>query len=366
MSAVFCMEPALAGSLAIFNPLDLPKDKNSVYVNTQTLIANDAFSLKGLFDDFHGHFSSQNSDYTAIGDIRYDVGTYINDSLYIGYAYRKEAMIQTSSDTMKLINQVSHELDLPIGKDYQIALEIEGFETHGIVLSKAIPMYQSDHFHIKFGLGAEVLFGTQIQHGTASGEAKSVSTTDYDFSLQSYYLYTENYLYDLDVNKVTSFGYTTHIALNIAYDQFSIDIIGNDVWGKLYWKNLPYSYVNLSSANKSYDENGYVVYSPVISGFEGNTEFIQTLMKKWSIQGKYTLYKDSFQIGTEHIADIYLPYIKYTHLYENDLLSTFSYETYFHMVGVDITYKNYYFGIQSNGIIEPSALKIDFGLKYQF
>ncbi|WP_295422050.1 hypothetical protein [Sulfurovum sp.] len=366
VSIVFFIESANAGSLAIFNLLDLPKQKNSVYVNTQTLLANDAFSLKGLFDDFHGHFSSQNSDYKAIGDIRYDIGTYVKDSFYIGYAYRKEATIKTSPDTMKLINQVSNELDLPIGKHYRVALEIEGFETHGMVLAKTVPLYQSDHWNIKLGLGTEFLYGMQTQHGTASGEAEAVSRTDYDFFWQSNYLYTENYLYDLDVNKVTSFGYTTHIALNVACDNISIDFIANDVMGKLYWKNLPYSNVDLSSANKSYDENGYVIYAPVISGFEGNTKFTQTLMKKWRIKGKYSLGNDSFQIGTDYIDDTYLPYIQYTHLYENNILSTVSYETYFHMVGVDVKYKNYYVGIQSNGILEPSAMKIDFGLQYQF
>lgn len=356
----------MADSLSLFNPNTIDKQSQNVTISMQTLLANDAFSLKGLFHDFHGDFNARNSDYIAIGDIRYDIGTYINDSFYLGYVYRKEVVINTSSDTMKLINQISHELDLPIGKRYQVMLNIEGFETHGIVLAKTIPLYQSGYWYIALGVGTELLYGTQTQQGIASGEARAVSTTDYDFSLQSDYAYVNNYLYDLDVDKVTSWGYTTHLSLSIAYDKFSMNFIVNDMIGKLYWRNLPYSNVNLSSANKNYDENGYAIYSPIVSGIEGNRKFTQTLMKKWRIKGAYSLGDDIFQIGTDYINDTYLPIIQYTHLYENNMLCTFSYETYFHMVGADVKYKNYYFSIQSNGIIEPSAMKIDFGLQYQF
>lgn len=361
------MGSAYAGSMAIFDPIELPKQKDSVYVNTQAFLANDAFSLKGLSDNFHGHFNTKNSDYKAIEDKRYDIGiANVKDSFYLGYAYRKEGVINVSPDMMKLLNQVNNGLDLPIGKHYQLALGIEGFETHGMILAKTVPLYQSDHWNIKLGLGTEFLYGTQMQHGTLSGKAKAVSSTDYDFSGQSNYLYTENYLYNLDVNRVTSFGYTTHMALNVAYDNIFIGFIANDVVGKLYWKNLPYSNINFNSANKGYDKNGYVIYTPSISGFEGNTDFIQTLMKKWRINVKYSLGNDIFQMGTDYIDHTYLPYMQYTHLYENDIFATASYAMHFHMIGVNVQYKNYHFGIQSNGILEPSAMKIDFGLQYQF
>jgi len=366
MSVLCSFESALAGSLAFFNPLDIPTKDYNLYVNTQTLLVNDAFSLKGLFDDFHGRFTSKNQAYTAIGDIRYDIGTYVNDSFYIGYAYREEAIIKTSSDTMKLINQVSNDLDLPIGEKYQIDLAIEGFETHSIVLAKVIPLYHSGLWDITLGLGVEALYGIQTQDGQARGEAEAVAIDDYDFSWQSHYLYTENYLYDLDVTKVTAYGFTTHIAFYLKYDNFSLDIIGNDVFGKLYWKNLPYSDVTLSSGNKSYDENGYVVYSPIVSGFEGSTKYTQELMSKWKVVGQYTLKNNSFKVGVETINTIVLPFIEYTHRYENDIVASVNYETYFHMFGVNIKNDNYYFGIQSNSLMEPSAMKLDLGVHYQF
>ena len=97
MGIFLSCELASADSLSLFNPNTILKNPDSLTINTQTLLANDAFSLEGLFDDFHGDFHSQSSDYFAVGDIRYDIGTYIDEVGYIGYTYRKEAVIKTSS-----------------------------------------------------------------------------------------------------------------------------------------------------------------------------------------------------------------------------------------------------------------------------
>ncbi len=363
---LFSFESATAGSLSLFNPLDIPKQPKSLYVNTQTLLSNDAFSLEGLFNDFNGRFYEKNSDYLSIGDIRYDVGTYIDGWGYIGYTYRKEAVIESSPDTMVLVNQASNDLDLTHNKIYELGLTLEGFEVHGITFANTIPLYKKNGWDIRLGFAGELLYGTETQHGSIDGKARSLSDKDYTFTMHSLYLYTDNYLYDLDVDHITSYGYTTHLSLYASYNKFSLSIIVNDLYGKLYWKNLPYSDVNLASENKSYDENGYVKYAPTISGVERSTKFTQKLMKKWRIQGAYTLNKEVFQLGTEYIYDTYLPYIKYTHKYDRDLIASVEYETYFGMFGVDVNYKNYYIGVHTNGIQNASSLKINLGLHYAF
>jgi len=366
MGIFFSSELAIANSLSLFNPNDINKQTKTLYINTQTLLTNDAFSLEALFNDFDGDFNNQESDYFSVGDIRYDVGTYVDGWGYLGYTYRKEAVITSSSDAMLLINQATNDLDLILGKNYDMDLEIEGFEVHGIMLANSMTLYKKNGWDIRLGGAVELLYGTETQHGNVSGNASTLSERDYDFTLHSTYLYTENYLYDLDVDSVTSYGYTTHVSLYASYNDFALAIIANDINGKLYWKNLPYSDVNMASENKSYDENGYVEYAPLISGVERTTKFTQTLMRKWRIEGAYTVDKSIFQIGTDHIYNTYLPYVKYTQYFENELIANVSYETYFGMFGLDVDYKNYHFGVHTNGITDPSALKINLGLHYVF
>jgi hypothetical protein len=245
-------------------------------------------------------------------------------------------------------------------------MQIEGFEVHGITWANRYPLYQDHGWDIQVGLGLELLYGTEAQEGYAIGSARANATNDYDFVWQSDYTYTENYLYDLDVPQVTSFGYTTHLSLQASYKDFTFLGVINDLWGRLYWKNLPYSDVTMSSGNKSFDENGYVEYAPLISGVELEKDFTQRLMRKWRIEGQYKLEDATIHIGNDHIYGVDMPYVCYAQHYQNELLVRYSYESTFDMLGVDARYKHYHFGIHSNGLKNTSAIKASFGLYHTF
>ena len=358
--------PVLAGTLSLFNPFFIDKQAQILHVDTQLFLANDPFSLEALFDDFEGKYAYKKNQNYAIGDIRVDVGTYINSLGYIGYTYRKEAIIEISSDTAKLIHQVSNDQNLNSGETYDLFIKIEGFEVQGLTWANTFPLYQKYGWDIQVGFGAELLYGTEGQDGYALGNATANGESDYDFALYSNYSYTDNYLYDYDVPKTTAFGYTTHVALQASYKDFTLLALINDAWGKLYWKNLPYSEVLMSSRNKSYDENGYVEYAPLISGIERNKDFTQTLMRKWRVEAQYKFGKAKLHIGNDRIYGVNIPYVRYDYTHNSELILHCAYETTFNMFGAGVKYKNYRFEIYSNDIIHPSAMKLQAQINYPF
>lgn len=368
LSAALCVTtvPAFAGTLSFFNPSSISTQSDRLYLDTQLFLANDAFSIDALFDNFEGKYFYEKDQNYAIGDIRLDIGGYIDSLGYIGYTYRREAVVQASSDTAKLIHQVNNQQDLNLGETYDLDIKIEEFEVHGITWANSFPLYQDNGWDIQIGVGVELLYGTEGQDGSAIGDARANAVNDYDFTWQSDYRYTDNYLYDLDVPKVTSFGYSTHFSIQASYEDFTFLGMINDAWGKLYWKNLPYSDVTMSSGNKSYDENGYVEYAPLISGVELQRDFTQTLMRKWRVEGQYRLENATVHVGNDHIYGVNLPYVRYTHIHDDTLGVSYGYETTFDMFGVDARYENYHFGIHTNGFTEASALKVNFGLFYTF
>ena len=354
------------GILSIYDPLFMPKDQKNLNLHSQILLTNDAFSLEALFDNFHGKYIPANSDNTAIGDIRVDVGSYIEGWGYIGYSYRKEAVIKSTSDSMKLLYQVSNDLDLFTGEHYDAFISLKGFETHGIEFSSTYPLYSDGIFDIQIGYGIELMIGTEGQNGYVTGYASAVSRTEYDFNLNSRYYYTQNYLYDYDVDYTSAYGFSTQLAMLLTYDNVALRIIGNDLLGKLYWKNIPYSEVNLVSENKSYDENGYAEYSPAISGLESKRSYIQRLMSKWRFDASYEIDEDFVQVGFDYIEDMTLPYISYRHKINNSLMAKLSYEHFFGMFGLDLMYEHYRIEICTNGFIDPSAAKVSFGYLYRY
>ncbi|MGC9351931.1 MAG: hypothetical protein ACP5D3_08070 [Sulfurovum sp.] len=354
------------GILSIYDPFFIPKDQKNLILNSQILLTNDAFSLEALFDDFHGKYIPGNSDNTAIGDIRIDAGSYIEGWGYIGYSYRKEAVIKSTADSMKLLYQVSNDLDLFTGEHYDAFISLKGFETHGIEFSDTYPLYSNGTFDIRIGYGVELMVGTEGQNGYVSGNASAVSVTDYDFNLNSRYYYTQNYLYDYDVDYTSAYGFSTQLAIVLRHENFALKIIGNDVFGKLYWKNIPYSEVSLVSENKSYDENGYAEYSPIVSGLESKRRYIQRLMSKWRIDASYDINDDQIQVGFDYIEDITLPYVAYRYKINDSSTANLSYEYFFGMFGLDLTYEQYRIEICTNGFIDPSAAKISFGYLYRY
>jgi len=364
---LFFSGTAYSGPLSFFDPFSLPKGPTTLYVNTQMMLSNDAFSLDALFDDFHGKFYEQEGDYSAIGDIRFDVGIPIEGAGYLGYVYRKEAVIKASHDTMSFIYQVSNEHPLNINEQYDIAMEIEGFAAHGMTFSNSHILYTRGDIEWRIGYAVELLYATEVQHGNAVGSAVALGEKDYDFHWRSDYLYTDNYLYDYDVSSGHGLGYTSHLALKFHYRQFSASIIANDLMGRIYWKNLPISKVFISSANKSYDANGYAQYEPLVSGYEGTVDYIQTLMQKWRLKLAYTYTdSDSYEIGMDHIYGCDLPYIQYAHIFTEDMLMQMSYESYFSMVGIEVKYQDLKVSLHTNHITNPSAMKFDLAYAYHF
>ena len=358
-------EPADIGTLSFFNPLNIAKDKSLVF-RSQTMVANNAFSLHALSNNFHGSLQ-EHSDYVAIGDIRHDIGTYIRDIGYVGYTYRKEAVIDASRDMMHLIYQVNNDLPLKNNSRYNISTHIEGFESHSMVYANNVTLYQGNMLRLTFGYGAELMYATQGQHGKVHGYATALGEKDYNFQLQAYYLYTENYLYDYDVSSVSAYGYTTHFALGIDYGKLHCQLLINDAFGNIYWRNIPYSDVTMNSHNKSYDKHGYAEYDPQVYGIEGTVSYRQKLLAKWRLDTAYLIDQNNqIKAGVDTIDTHMLPYLAYTHQFENQVEATLGYEIFFHLVGINIAYKTFFLGFHLDNPIEPSVTKLNIGYKYYF
>lgn len=358
--------PATAGTLSLFNPSNIIKENQTLNINTQILLTNDAFALADLFNDLEGNLHIQDDNYFAIGDARFDMGVYTDFLGYVGYTYRKEVVIKTLPDTMRLLYQATNDLDLDTGSLYDLDFRIEGFAVHGIMFANNFSLYQKNGWDINIGIGVELLYGVESQDGYVTGDATASTANDYDFDMQSNYFYTENYLYDLYVESSKAYGYTTHLSVQASYENISLSYVINDLLGKLYWQNLPYSDVFMTSGTKHYDENGYVKYSPVISGVERTKDYTQTLMRKWRVEAKYSFENTTFQLGNDSIYGVNMPYVRYQYKYDKDLAVGYDYESRFGMFGLDVIYKNYHVGIHSDSFSESSALKLELQLLHSF
>ncbi len=347
--------PLCADVLSFFNP-DYSQNK-SYATSFQTFIANDPVSVEALFNDWEGDFHPKDGTNLALESSRFDIGAVLKNNLYIGYTYRHDVFISASHDLTVLNKLIKNKLDLPIDKNFDLSLDIEGFEAQGIVLAKEFTFTLNEESSLSVSLSTSFLYASNMQDGTLSGVASVSSKKDYDFYATSKYFYTHNYLYDLSVDRSYGLGFTTHMTLAYQYNDFSMLFIANDIFGRIYWDNLPYSYVEMSSANKYYDKDGYVHYNPTIWGYETQENFVQELPLKLHVQASYIIVdKYAISAGMQYMYETSLPFAELSYMPDDGELYYMSYESRFGSTTLGMQYHNISVSLSADKIIAPSSV----------
>ena len=357
--AFYVLTPAFAGVLPLFNPTYITNQSNSFYVNLNTFLTNDPFTLKDLLGGIKTnspHIKSGTN--IALADIRVDTGYNSKKYGYFGYTYREEVLIDTNQETVELLYLATNKKDLPIGKRYNLDLTIKAFKVQGLEYAKSFDFYHDNGYICNIGFGLEALQGKDMQDGTVQGNGIVNSNKDYSFNITANYNYTHNYLYNLDVQKASAYGYSSHLSLYLKKDNLSLLLLANDILGKLYWENLPHSDVKLSSNNKVYDADGYVSYNPLASGWEGYKNYTQTLVAKYRAQFAYKYKRYFFKLGSDMMYGIYMPYIESDYAVVSDFSLGLGYETRFQSVTLKSQYKNFIFSVKADDIFKPSTLGV--------
>ncbi|BBG65081.1 hypothetical protein NNO_0378 [Hydrogenimonas sp.] len=356
---------AAAGVFSFYDPLK-QQEGNGLSAGIQAFVADDPVSLSDLLDNWHGEFHPEDGTNLAIDDVRTDIGATYGEFGYLGYTYRHQSFTAANRDTVLLIWQQLNDTGFIPGKRYDLDISIDGFEADGILYSNAFDIIDSDNKHLKIGLGFELLRGRNMQHGYLQGYATANSSKDYDFSAVSDYYYTENYLYNLDVEKADGFGYSTHISMEYDIEDISLRLLANDIFGRIRWKRLPYSYVNINSSNKSYDENGFVVYNPTVSGVEKYLDHTQKLYAKWRAEASYGQGETIYTAGTDFVKERWFPYITASNRFTNDFAAALGYDFRFSTLGVDVAWRELRISLKSDSIKDPSSIGVSISYRMLF
>jgi hypothetical protein len=366
--AIFIL-PLEAGVVAFFDPNKVASSPHNIQSNLSYLIASEPISLEGMFNDWDGNYHPKSNTNIAMQDMRFDIGTEVFNDYYLGYFYRYNIHIKAGKDFTDFFYRTKNHLDLDPTRTYGLNLNIEGIEQSGLILAHNKVIFDNGNDSVKIGGAFSFTVGHDMQHGSINGKATVPSEKSYEASGEVSSYYTHNYLYDLDVRTATAYGYGSDFSIaykNKAYD-LEVDFIVNDLWSKMYWKNLPYSHVNIDTKNESFDEDGYVHYRPSISGTEVYVNYTQTIDSRYRIEASKGIKKDlTLTSGTDFVYDTFFPYIlvnKYLSDSKNLLLS---YENKFKSFGVDYRDEIFSIGITSDGIQNVSTFGLRGALFYPF
>lgn len=353
--------------LSIDNPANI-QEKNDIFISTSAFIATDPVSVKGFFDDnWEGSYTPRNGTNLALASARAEIGMTQNGWRF-GYIHRLETMIEASRDFVDLIHTVKNHDDLPIGRQYDLDLKINGFQADGLHIASSMPLYTSNDLNIHGGIGISLLRGIRLQQGSINGSATAISDKSYDFYGTVDYYYSSNYLYDLNVKTPSGYGACTDIGLNADWGKFHGELVINDLLGFLRWNNAPYTNAILTSNTKSYDSSGYVEYSPTITGLEITKGYTQHFDPKGFASVRYNREFIMPFLEASTTRGYIFPELGALIPMTNTSRMKISYETFFHSYSIKLISKYAYIGFQTNNINpeKASALGVYVGLQYVF
>jgi len=209
-----------------------------------------------------------------------------------------------------------------------------------------------------------------MQKGIVQGEAQVLGSKDYDYFGSLYYYYDHNYLYDrknIDIGNGTGISFDIGLGMDIT-PNLSGSLLFHDIWGSIWWQDVPFTDAQFDSHNKEYDENGYVKYNPSISGRELKVDFTQKILPKTNLSFNYHKEEWAFVIFADFIkGDIY-PNALLRYNISDFLTLDCGYDLFFHQIQIAAKYQMFLLGISFDRI-EPEkagafSLALDLGFNF--
>ncbi|MGD0275606.1 MAG: hypothetical protein ABSB79_06065 [Syntrophales bacterium] len=349
-----------------FNPATLLGSANGIFLDAKAFCSNNAVSLDGLFfNQWEGPFNPYNINHL---DSYWNASTgFIYSGWRIAVFNRGELFLEANKDTIEILQMINRRENLPIGRTFDINLDGTGFSARGIELSKGFRISEWGEV-LLIGFTARYLSGDKIQQGTITGSASPVSSSSYDFDLQLNYTYDKNLVYDRrDTVPGTGNGYSFDIGLKHDFtDYLSAELLFRDILGRIYWNHMPYTDAVGTSSTKYFDENGYMIFKPIISGYEGNKDYVQRITSKTDLA---LTYKNDFLRITpsiNFIGERPLYWVDVGFYIDKAFSLNTGYNLNYNCYSLGVTYKKASFNVYTDNIDYQRAKAVGISLFLQY
>lgn len=243
---------------------------SNTYLQGDVMLHSEPITIRGALDSWRtGHYRGGDNQY---GEQWLEAGIH-RGRFSASIIQRQEHQTHFNRDTADYYyGTQQHQLDP--NRHYGLELESRAFDAVGLHVKRD---FQAPH--LAWQVGVSVLQASHLQNGKLTGQA--IVTDDgkdqqYQTHLQ-YYYYQDRVLDRPDTIAPQGIGYALDAGMQWqASPQIQMSVKARDILGELYWRNVPYTDANLTSAVKTLDSNGYVLIKPALSGTESYRHQLRT------------------------------------------------------------------------------------------
>jgi len=198
---------------------------------------------------------------------------------------RALADLRMNSEAVKLYGRIARKEELTPGQQVPVRLRVNGFSGNGFRLG-----YTHHTKDWQLSAGASLFRTRHLMSGQLNGRYTTVADNDYDFEADVDYVYYRDVIFDRpDVERASGTGWAFDLAGSWEPSRhWSLTFSAEDLFARIRWKDAPFTIARADTNNKSYDEDGYVVFAPTLSGREGYRDsFFQELDARYKASVSY-------------------------------------------------------------------------------
>jgi hypothetical protein len=258
----------------------------------------------------------------------------------VGYLNRYDYDLRFSEDTAEFYHLINNRKPLPLGREYDLSLSVKHYRTEGVRVSYTFDPLKS----LRLNVGLSYLKGVTLTDGSAQGNATILDQGDYDFRFNVDYYYSQDLLFERKVQEPQGQGYSLDFAFDWAISpKVGLNVRAVDVIGQINWQDAPNTRATASSAVKQYDSNGYLIYQPVLSGYELNNDYTQQLKPQIKALLAYQWNSDFALLGQAYrfyYDNFYQLGLRYALSSKVDLRTLYMFETDAVSLGLNTKYFN--------------------------
>jgi hypothetical protein len=257
-------------------------EKGKVIFQFDTLNYSEATSIRSISGEWDDTVSKGDM---AISLSRLSVGYEIKN-FSIQYLKRYDNYINYAEDTIQFLYLSENQFPLTSGEQYDLYIKARTSASHGLKIGYKLPVSNQLMVSGYFSL----LSADKLSAGSLNGQVETISNSDYDFNFHSDMVFHDDPLYDRKTQSLSGDGYSVDLGISYTpneYWKLNLDIL--DLTGELSFSKAPYTTADATSAVKQYDENGYVIYDPVIRGIEGYKKYSYEFDRQIHLSVLYTI-----------------------------------------------------------------------------
>jgi hypothetical protein len=214
---------------------------------------------------------------------------------------RALADLRMNSQAVNFYGRIARKEPLNEGEQIPVALRVNGFSGSGF---RSGYRHSQESWTVSGGVS---IFKTRhLMSGGLNGQFFASSESDYDFSADVDYAYYRDVVFDRpEVDKASGIGWAFDIAASWQpLEKLNLNFRAEDLFSRIRWDDAPFTLAQANTNNKSYDEDGYAVFAPTLSGREGYRDtFYQELDPRFYGAGEWqeglwlAVFRAQYQFG---------------------------------------------------------------------